>query len=114
MTFKDLKEGDKIYYLLYSTTYYYFETKLYIVQSTCIKDGFLKIKYTAYPSTGYTDIINIPLHKINGNCCKLQNLKFYYTSEKQYLKAIQQQLNKITKTVVKKPELIAVSLITPE
>lgn len=94
MRFKDLKEGDKIYYLLCSTTKYYFETSLYIVQSTCIKDGFLKIKYTSYPSTGYTDIINIPLHKINGTSCKLQHLKMYYTSHKQYLKAVQNQLNK--------------------
>ena len=27
MTFKDLKEGDKIYYLLCSTTKYYFENQ---------------------------------------------------------------------------------------
>lgn len=102
MTFKDLKEGDKIYYLLCSTTKYYFETSLYIVQSTNIKDGFLKIKYTSFPSTGYTDMINIPLHKINSSNCKLQNLKFYYTSYKAYFKAIQEQLNKIKK-VVKQP-----------
>ena len=53
MTFKDLKEGDKIYYLLCSTTKYYFETALYIVQSTNIKDGFLKIKYKQKQMSNY-------------------------------------------------------------
>ena len=91
MKFKDLKIGDKIYFI--SKTSHGFKTDIHTVKHIFIKSGYLSIQYEEH----IFFCIYIPLHKINADNIMEFKDKYCFTTEKMYLEYLNKQINEIIK-----------------